>query len=596
MREIHKKWEEDVYKRVLEDYLSRHKRVKELEKKGTTMSKTKRLRELQKKFTRHIHWDMESKDTPKEHVNIEEAIKVVVDTIFFHSLEDVFMDSTSRPNLLACLTDELRFGDLVYTMSKGDKKSFEALAMQLGKDFEGGKAPFLIPFKERAETFREAQKKLQTIFKEEGGIFSFEEGGSVEPTKKLEEAEDDTSIEDDWTFESFTGSDREAVDTLIKSSRRIPPLTRIADKISGQKDILEEQDRLLTEKTTLYKKSEREVKRLGGVLKDMVTKASVFKGVKVKKDGPIPEGTFKLIKASTIFSDELPKSVSFQVPVGNWKGEHPLVPEIDPHYIFRKDSLIKVLYAISTDQRMYLQGHTGSGKTTLIEQVCARLNYPFVRINFDSEITRGDLIGRDVLRNDKGEVSSEFVEGMLPKAMSSPCILCCDEIDFVRPDVAYVMQSALEGNSLRITEDGDRLVTPHQMFRVFATGNTVGQGDENGMYQGVRPQSLALLDRFTVWDRIDYLNSDERASLVERHYPALTQKSKEVLMNYVDEHLSAFYQKDLIQPISPRGMLAIAQATIILGDIKLALQMTVIDKANNEDRQTLIGIVDRVCQ
>lgn len=557
--------------------------------------KTKLLRELQKRFTSHIHWDMESKDTPKEHVNIEEAIKVVSETIFFHGLQDLFMKNTSKPNLLSCLTDEIRFGDLVYTMSKGDKESFRTLSSQLHKSFEGGKAPFLIPFKERAETFREAQKKLQTIFKEEGGIFSFEK---KEPTEEtiVENDGEDTSIEDDWTFESFTGPDREAVDTLIKSTRRIPSLTRIANKIVDQKEEIEKRRVLLEDRVAMVEEGEREVKRLGSVLKDMVTKASTFKGIKVEKNGPIPEGTFKLIKASTVFSDELPKSVSFQVPVGEWKGEHPLVPDIDPHYIFRKDSLIKVLYAISTDQRMYLQGHTGSGKTTLIEQVCARLNYPFVRINFDSEITRGDLIGRDVLRNDGGEVSSEFVEGMLPKAMSSPCILCCDEIDFVRPDVAYVMQAALEGNSLRITEDGDRLVTPHQMFRVFATGNTVGQGDENGMYQGVRPQSLALLDRFTVWDRIDYLDSDERASLVYRHYPALSKVNKEVLMNYVDEHLSAFSQKDLIQPISPRGMLAIAQASIILDDIKLALQMTVIDKANNEDRQTLIGIVDRVCQ
>ena len=138
----------------------------------------------------------------------------------------------------------------------------------------------------------------------------------------------------------------------------------------------------------------------------------------------------------------------------------------------------------------------------------------FGRINFDSEISRFDLIGRDILISEDGKTVSKFVDGLLPQFMSTPTIACFDEIDFVRPDVAYVMQSALEGNGLVITEDGGRIVRPHSHFRMFATGNTQGQGDEKGMYQGARPQSLALLDRFTVWAKIDYLDAKQRRNLV----------------------------------------------------------------------------------
>lgn len=344
------------------------------------------------------------------------------------------------------------------------------------------------------------------------------------------------------------------------------------------------------------RKLAKEMEDIRQTLADMTTKAMLAGTAvtEVESDGTVPSGKVVFKKASEIFTD-LKLEKDFEVPYWEWDGVHPHVPPVDANYIFRPMELMRVLYSIITNQRMYLHGHTGTGKTTLIEQVAARLNYPFVRINFDSEITRTDLIGRDTLTTDAdGRTVSKFIDGILPTVMSGPYIACFDELDFVRPDVAYVMQSALEGNQLRITEDGDRIVKPHAMYRMFGTGNTVGQGDEHGMYSGARPQSLAFLDRFTVWLKVNYLEEGQREALVRSHYPALSEDERKVILKYTTEHLEAFTSGKVIQPLSPRGMLAIARAAVIMGNVKEAITMTVLDRANGDDRSTLKGLIDRV--
>jgi cobaltochelatase CobS subunit len=319
----------------------------------------------------------------------------------------------------------------------------------------------------------------------------------------------------------------------------------------------------------------------------------------------IPNGKIALAKAKDLFPVKS-AAFDFELPIWNWDAAHPHVPEIDTDYVFREDSLLKVLYALLTNQPCYLHGHTGSGKTTLVEQVAARLNWPFARVNFDSEITRLDLIGRDVLGVDPttGSTLSRFEEGILPRTMAQPYIMCFDEIDFVRPDIAYVMQRALEGNGLMLTEDGGRMIKPHMMFRIFATGNTVGQGDEFGMYQGARPQSMAFLDRFTVWIKVDYLSPADRFNLIKKHVPDLPDADAKVIDQYVGEHLEAFVNANVMQPISPRGYLALAEATAKFYTMypatekkkamKLAFNMTILDRATAQDRAVLTGIIDRV--
>lgn len=322
-------------------------------------------------------------------------------------------------------------------------------------------------------------------------------------------------------------------------------------------------------------------------------------------DGTIPSGKVTTMPAHEAFGLTRAKDTfDFKVPVWEWDGVHPHVPELDEDYVFRPFELLRCLFALISNQRCYLHGHTGSGKTTLIEQIAARLNWPFMRVNFDSEITRMDLIGRDVLTNEGGTTSSKFVDGILPQMMSGPYIGCFDEIDFVRPDVAYVMQRALEGNGLMLTEDGGRMVKPHKLFRMFATGNTVGQGDEFGMYQGARPQSMAFLDRFTVWVKVDYLKPADRKRLIKNNLPKLPEDLASKLNDYVTEHLEAFTTSKVMQPISPRGFLSLGHAMIAFTQfypetkrgaaVEQAIETVILDRASVQDRAVLKGIAQRV--
>jgi cobaltochelatase CobS subunit len=319
----------------------------------------------------------------------------------------------------------------------------------------------------------------------------------------------------------------------------------------------------------------------------------------------VPSGRLAMRKAAEAFGITRGKDAfDFNVPSWEWEHPHPHVPAVDADYIFRPFELLRVLWALNTNEKSWLYGHTGTGKSTLVEQVCARLNYPMLRVNFDSEITRLDLVGREVLRQEEGATVSEFVDGILPMAMSGPYVLCLDEIDYVRPDVAYVLQRGLEDKGLLLTEDGGRLVRPHSMFRIFATGNTQGQGDEYGMYAGARQQSMAFLDRFTNWVRVDYLTASEREQLVAKKVPALNFELRRKLVAYSTEHLTAFTGGKVMLPLSPRGLLACAKAlaaftTMIPESVKgkavaEALGAVVLDRATPQDRAVLSGLVDRV--
>ena len=178
------------------------------------------------------------------------------------------------------------------------------------------------------------------------------------------------------------------------------------------------------------------------------------------------------------------------------------------------------------NRRTWISGHSGTGKTSLVQQVAARMNWPVLRVNFDSEISRLDLVGRDTLTKTVGEdgkmvTETKFVEGILPQALRGPYILLCDELDFVRSDIGYILQRTLEGEGLVLMESGGEIIQPHAMSRIVATANTKGQGDEHNIYQGARHQSLALLDRFTVWLEVEYLPKAQKKKVIKQHFPGL---------------------------------------------------------------------------
>lgn len=403
-----------------------------------------------------------------------------------------------------------------------------------------------------------------------------------------------SSLKEGLTLYPVSGPKEIAIDSLLKDSSN-PSWSEILGGFNTLTALQNESAYQMREAKKASKALEKELSSVKAIVSDMKLRALAAPKVEViaSHDGLIPEGKLVMKKASDVFDKNL-IATDFEIPTWEWESHNPFVPAVDPHYIFRKKELSRVLLALVTNRRMYLHGHTGSGKTTLLEQVAAKIGYMFSRINFDSEITRPDLIGRDTLVYEEGKQVSKFVDGILPRVMSGPFLACFDEIDFARPDVAYVMQAALEGNALRIMEDGDRIVQPHPYFRMFGTGNTVGQGDEHGLYQGARVQSLAFMNRFGIFTRVEYLNKKEREELVTRVHPDLSVENREMLLNYVTEHLKAFENADITLPISPRGFLGAALSTTITGDLKDALFATFVDSASEEDRATLIGIIDRV--
>jgi len=394
---------------------------------------------------------------------------------------------------------------------------------------------------------------------------------------------------------SYGGGDPKAMEALETKFKG-----RLKDLESKAKTLKEEAVKV----TAKFNDAVKNEKSMREKLKEVTTTVAVDLEP-VESDGTIPSGSIVMTPVSEVFTN-IKWSKDFEVPVWSWDGVHPLVPSVDTEYVFREDDLRGVLRCLLSNERGYLKGHTGSGKTTLLEQVAAHLNYPFAIVNFDSEMSRMDLVGRDTLTVDptSGETVSTFVEGIIPRAMSTPCILCCDEIDFVRPDVAYVMQRIFEGNAFTLAEDGGRVVHPDPNFRIFATGNTVGQGDEAGMYQGARPQSVAMLDRFTVWLDIEYLTPDQRLSLIKDKVPAIDSGVLTTLNKYITEHQKAFTEGQIIQPLSPRGYLSVAKATVSMESmskhkpktlLKHALKEAVLSRANNSDHMTLTEIVQRVC-
>jgi cobaltochelatase CobS len=328
----------------------------------------------------------------------------------------------------------------------------------------------------------------------------------------------------------------------------------------------------------------------------------------------VPSGRVVYKKAYDIFNIpvSLKDNFDFEMPTWEWykldkegnevAADHPYVPMKDDKYIFRPKQLVMVLWALATNQKAWLSGHTGTGKSTLVKEVAARLNWPLIRVNFDSEITRLDLIGRDVLSQEDGATTSTFIDGILPQAMQGPNILLCDEMDFVRPDVAYVMQRALENEGLLVTEDGGRIIEPHEMFRIIATANTAGQGDEWGQYQGARNQSMAFLDRFTVWIEVDYLKEKEEKALLKMKVDNISEDQATTIIKYVREHRSAFTGSEIVQPLSPRGVTALGKAVVTFSPLykdekeglRVALEATILNRANVQDKSVISGLIDRV--
>jgi cobaltochelatase CobS len=299
--------------------------------------------------------------------------------------------------------------------------------------------------------------------------------------------------------------------------------------------------------------------------------------------------------------------IDFDVPTIVWRTKvgdvvrHPLCPDIDVHYKFSPKELCALLDAVSNRDIPWVYGHTGSGKTTKIEQLAARLGYPFVRINYDAEISRTDLLGKTDIKAEAGGTTSYFKPGILPQWVDKPCFILHDELDFIRSEISYALQRVLEDNgAIRLDEDGGRLLKVGPLCFQFAAANTRGQGDEMGMYPGAKVQTQAFLDRFKPFIEVEYLKKDAETNLLVRRVSGLPAKTATSLVKFANEVRAGFMQGEIMQTLSPRGLVYMAKfiskfaaKTSEREAVEMALEMGVLSKATAQDKQKIREYANR---
>ena len=273
------------------------------------------------------------------------------------------------------------------------------------------------------------------------------------------------------------------------------------------------------------------------------------------------------------------------------------VPDLDPTYKFDPDTTLAILAGFAYNRRVMIQGYHGTGKSTHIEQVAARLNWPTVRVNLDSHISRIDLIGKDAIKLRDGKQVTEFHEGILPWALRNPCAIVFDEYDAGRADVMFVIQRVLEHDGKLTLLDQNEIITPHPSFRLFATANTVGLGDTTGLYHGVQQINQAQMDRWSLVATLNYLTHDAEAAIVLSKNPTYnTAKGRQEISQMVtvaDLTRTAFMKGQLSTVMSPRTVITWAENARIFRNLGYAFRLTFLNKCDELERQTVAEFYQR---
>ncbi|BBX39458.1 AAA family ATPase [Mycobacterium simiae] len=271
-----------------------------------------------------------------------------------------------------------------------------------------------------------------------------------------------------------------------------------------------------------------------------------------------------------------------RVPAFAEPDEH--VPEIDPAYRFDPSVTLALLAGFAHNRRVLLQGLHGTGKSTHIEQVAARLNWPCVRVNLDGQLSRMDLIGRDSVTLRDGLQVTEFQEGILPWAIQRPVALVLDEYDAGRPEVMFVIQRILEHEGKLTLLDQNRVITPHRWFRLFATANTVGLGNLNGLYHGAQRLNHAQIDRWNIVASLDHPLPQAEIDIVASRVPEVDSALIASMVAVANLTRAGFRVGDLSTLMSPRTVIAWAENVAIFGDVGLAFRFSFVNKCDDAER------------
>ena len=267
------------------------------------------------------------------------------------------------------------------------------------------------------------------------------------------------------------------------------------------------------------------------------------------------------------------------------------VPKIDPDYKFDKDTTLAILAGFSFNKRVLIQGYHGTGKSTHIEQVAARLNWPCVRVNLDSHISRIDLIGKDAIILKDGKQVTEFKEGILPWSIQNPVALVFDEYDAGRPDVMFVIQRVLESEGNFTLLDKNKVLEQHDFFRMFATTNTVGLGDTTGLYHGTQQINQGQMDRWNIVSTLNYLSSEKELEIIlAKNKKYNNKEGKEILSNMIkvaDLTRKGFMLGDISTVMSPRTVMHWAENASIFKDKGYAFRVTFLNKCDEIEKKII---------
>ena len=289
--------------------------------------------------------------------------------------------------------------------------------------------------------------------------------------------------------------------------------------------------------------------------------------------------------------------IDVELKVPSFSNGNEYVPEIDSAYKFDKDTTLAILAGFSHNRRVMIQGYHGSGKSTHIEQVAARLNWPCVRINLDSHISRIDLLGKDAIVLQDGKQITEFREGILPWALQTPTALVFDEYDAGRPDVMFVIQRVLEVEGKLTLLDQNKVIKPHPSFRLFSTANTVGLGDTTGLYHGTQQINQGQMDRWHIVSTLNYLDPELELKVVLAKIPSMDTKSgREEAANMISvANLSrqGFANGDISTLMSPRTVISWAENNEIFKDLTRSFDITFLNKCDDTEKTIIAEYYQR---
>ena len=403
-----------------------------------------------------------------------------------------------------------------------------------------------------------------------------------------------------WQDEPSPSAEFASTDDAEPVKSEMPATPKHASAIALNKEVLPLADQALASATGGEHTSIEKLLDWNRQLCESVDELSKIKS-QVAATGDMPKGKTVQRKVTDVFPNNKSKFLPEHVTCYEWDGPNSHVPDVDPHHIFVDSDLATYLQARELKLNTWIHGDTGCGKSTFAQQVDARTGTMNERVNFDTDITRVEFVGTHAVVIEEGQQVTKFVEGILPKVMQMPATLLLDEADAIRPDIAYVLQPVLEHGSLRLLEDGGRMITPHPDFRIVSTANSAGSGDMSGLYaSAVQAQSAATRNRYDVFIKMEYLPAATEVKMVREKF-TITNAAATRLTDFMTKYRKAFTEGEIQEPLSPRNTHVLAQFIekweLLVGldlAFERAITFNLTNRVDEQQRAVIVGLGDRV--